>query len=102
MRVDEVAGRNRVSLGCGGRHTDVMAAKVGRCRLTISSPPRKRLELSARNQNMMNCFQIYFKYAFNINLRRFTKEEALRRLFETVAFHQAVVFVRRPAWHGRS
>jgi hypothetical protein len=51
---------------------------------------------------MMNCFQIYFKYAFNINLRRFTKEEALRRLFETVAFHQAVVFVRRPAWHGRS
>lgn len=26
------------------------------------------------------------------------KESALRRVFANVAFHQAVVFLRRPAW----
>jgi hypothetical protein len=32
--------------------------EVGRCRLTLSNPRRKRLELSAGNLNMINCFQI--------------------------------------------
>jgi hypothetical protein len=32
---------------------------VGRCRLTLSNPRRKRLKLSASNQIMMNyCFQV--------------------------------------------
>ena len=51
-----------------------LAAPVGRCRSTLSNPRPKRLELSARNQNMLNCFYICFNYTFNFNLSRYTTD----------------------------
>jgi hypothetical protein len=58
------------------------ATKVSWCRLTLSNPCRKRLELSAWNWHMMNRFQVCFPTLLSkfptllsdkSNLRRYTK-----------------------------
>jgi len=68
--------------------------EVGRCRLTLSNPRQKRLELSKLTLNAVSCFQFCFNLGFKFNLRHYNEEAA--RLNALNAQLQAGPYPSRP------
>jgi len=61
---------------------DIAAFKVGRCRLTLSNPRRKRLEAPRVNLLTLKCDELLSTFAFTFNLRRYSKCDELIEAME--------------------